>query len=158
MARVFHRRLAVLASVWLIAAAAFATRAAFFWHEQRVMPHAVLAQVPFDQEAGNIAFALSQGHGFGNLFRQPTGPTAWLAPVYPVVLSLIFRVLGPFTFASFVAAALLNCALSSAVIFPLYDLAVRVSSRGVAVACAWIWVFFPAGILFPPEWIWDTSL
>lgn len=144
--------------MWLAAAAAFATRAAFFWHEQSAIPHPVLAQVPFDQEAGNIAFALSQGQGFGNLFRQATGPTAWLPPVYPFVLSLIFRVFGAFTFASFVAAAVLNCIFSVAATFPLYDLARRVSSRGVAAVSAWVWVFLPAGILMPTEWIWDTSL
>jgi len=152
------RLFAPFASVWLITAAAFGARVAFLWHQQRVIPHEVLAQVPFNQEAGNIALALSQGHGFSNLFRQATGPTAWLPPVYPFVLSLIFRIFGAFTFASFIAAALLNCAFSAAATPPLYDLARRVSGRGVAVASGWIWVLLPAGILMPTEWIWDTSL
>src|SRR4029077_13933380 len=71
------RILLVLANVWFIAAAAFGTRLAFTLDQQRKIPHQVLATVPFDQEAGNIAFALSQRHGFSNLFRQNTGPTAW---------------------------------------------------------------------------------
>lgn len=148
----------VLCSVWLIASAAFATRAGFLWYQQHHIPHQVLAQVPFDQEAGNIAFALSQGRGFGNLFRQSTGPTAWLAPIYPLLLSFIFRLLGPFTFGSFVAAALLNCLFSAAVTFPLYDLARRIGGRGVAAGSCWLWVFLPSGILMPTEWIWDTAL
>src|SRR5438477_10282036 len=134
------RFLLILASVWFIAAAALSTRAAFLFYQQRQIPHEVLAQVPFDQEAGNIAFALSEGHGFSNLFRQTTGPTAWLAPVYPFLLSLIFRAFGPFTFSSFITAALLNTFFSAATIFPLYDLARRISSRGVAVATSWLWV------------------
>src|SRR5689334_2826877 len=87
----------LLTSVWFIAAAALATRVVFAWDQQRKIPHEVLAAVPFEQEAGNIALALSQGHGFSDLFRKPTGPTAWLAPVYPWVVSLIFRVFGALT-------------------------------------------------------------
>jgi hypothetical protein len=151
------RILILVTSVWFIAAAALATRTAFIWDQQRKIPHQVLATVPFENEASNIAFALAQGHGFRNLFRRDTGPTAWLAPVYPLLLSLIFRVFGPFTLHSFFAAAILNALFSAAVTFPLYDIARRISSRTVAIVSAWLWVFLPAGILMPFEWIWDTS-
>ena len=147
-----------VASPWLIAGAAFATRLGFLYYEQHVIAHQVLAQVPFDQEAGNIALALSQGHGFSNLFRQATGATAWLPPVYPSLLSLIFRSFGAFTFASFIAAALLNCLVSASTTFPLFHLAHRIGGRRVALASSCIWVFLPSGILMPTEWIWDTSL
>jgi len=152
------RILLILSSAWFIAAAALTARVTFLGHQQQQIPHEILAQAPFDNEAGNIALALSQGHGFSNLFRQPTGPTAWLAPVYPLLLSLIFRVFGPFTFSSFLAATLLNTLFSAAVTFPLYALAKKIASRGVAIAASWLWVFLPAGILMPTVWIWDTSL
>ena len=153
-----RRRAAILlASVWFIAAAALGTRLAFTWYQQSQVPHQALATVPFDQEAGNTAWALAEGRGFSNLFRQETGPTAWLTPVYPFLLSLIFRMFGAFTLASFFAAAILNTLFSAAVTFPLYDLAKRVAGPGVAVA-AGDWVFLPAGVLMPFEWIWDTSL
>src|SRR5579859_1026135 len=103
-----------LTSVWLIASVACVARAGFVWDQQRKIPHQVLAAVPFDNEAGNIANALAQGRGFGDVFRKPTGPTAWLAPVYPSLLAAIFRGTGPFTYASFLAAALLNCVFSAA--------------------------------------------
>ena len=80
------RVLLVLTSVWFIAAAALGTRLAFAWDQQGKIPHQVLATLPFDQEAGSTAFALSQGKGFSNLFRQNTGPTAWLAPLFPFLL------------------------------------------------------------------------
>jgi hypothetical protein len=156
--RPLSRVLLAFASIWFIAGAALGTRLAFAWEQQREIPHQVLATVPFDQETGNIAFALSQGHGFINLFRQNTGPTAWLAPVYPLLLSLIFRVSGPFTLNSFSAAAILNAFFSVAVTFPLFAIAKQVSSRALAVISCWLWVFLPAGILMPFEWIWDTSL
>ena len=152
------RILLLLTSVWFIAAAAVGTRLAFAYNQQRKIPHQILATVPFEQETGNIALALSQGEGFSNLFRQHTGPTAWIPPVYPFLLSLIFRVLGPFTLSSFFAAVFINALFSAATTFPLFHLAQKVAGRTVAIITAWFWVALPAGIMMPFEWIWDTSL
>jgi hypothetical protein len=152
------RILFVLTSVWFIAAVALGTRLAFAWDQQRKIPRQILSTVPFEQEAGNTAFALSQDQGFSNLFRQNTGPTAWLPPVYPFLLSLVFRVFGAFTIGSFFAAVLFNALFSAAATFPLFHLARQVAGRSVAIVSAWLWVFLPAGVMMPFEWIWDTSL
>ena len=150
--------LVLLTSVWVISAAALATRVAFAWDQQSKIPHQVLASFPFDQETGNIALALSQGNGFGNVFRKPTGPTAWLAPVYPVLLFVVFKIFGAMTVGSFFAAVLLNAVFSAAATFPLFAVARRVGGLGMAAGAGWAWVFLPAGVLMPFEWIWDTSL
>src|SRR5499427_5393107 len=121
------RLLLVLTSVWLIAFAALTTRLLFAWNQQGKIPHPALSTVPFDQETGNIALSLSEGHGYSNLFRKDTGPTAWLAPVYPVLLFGIFRFFGAMTLASFFAAVLLNAIFSAAATFPLYAIARRVA-------------------------------
>jgi len=152
------RLLILVTSVWVIAAAALAARVAFAWDQQRKIPHQVLASVPFDQETGNIALALWQGNGFGNVFRKPTGPTAWLAPVYPVLLFAVFKVFGAMTLASFFAAVLLNAVFSAAATFPLFAVGRRVGGLGVATATGWAWAVLPAGVLMPFEWIWDTPL
>ncbi|HET8965885.1 MAG TPA: glycosyltransferase family 39 protein [Candidatus Acidoferrum sp.] len=151
------RALLIFTSVWFIAAAALGTRLLFAWNQQSKIPHAALAMLPFDQETGNIALALSQGHGYANLFRKDTGPTAWLAPIYPFLLSLIFRFFGALTLSSFFAAVLLNALLSAGATFPLYAIARRLAGVPVAAATSWVWVLFPAGVLLPFEWIWDTS-
>src|SRR5215467_7176135 len=117
--------LVIITSVWFIALAAFATRLGFAWNQETKIPHQALATVPFDQETGNIALALYEGHGYANLFRKDTGPTAWLAPVYPVLLSLIFRFFGALTLASFLVAVLVNAIFSAAATFPLYAIARR---------------------------------
>ena len=153
-----RRVLAVLASVWMIAAAALLTRVAFVWDQQRKIPHEVLATVPFDNEAGNIANALAQGRGFSDVFRKPTGATAWLAPVYPLLLGGIFRLFGAFTYSAFLAAAILNCVFSAAATVPLFFAARRVGGVAAAALAGWIWAFSPGGVMLPFEWIWDTSL
>ncbi|HUL17602.1 MAG TPA: glycosyltransferase family 39 protein [Terriglobales bacterium] len=152
------RILALLCSVWFICGVAFAARAAFLWHEQSVIPHQALSVLPFAQEAGNIAFALSEGKGFSNVFRQETGPTAWLTPVYPLLLAGIFRVFGAFTFPAFLAAALMNCLFSAATSLPIYFAAKKVAGPVAAVLAAWLWAPFPNAVMIPTEWIWDTSL
>src|SRR5262249_29944247 len=153
-----NKLLSIATSVWLIFAAAFLMRTAFVWHQQRIIPHEVLASVPFENEAGNIANALAQGRGFSDAFRNPTGPTAWLAPVYPSLLAAIFRAFGQFTYSSFLAAAIVNCIFSSATTVPLYFAARRIGGVPLAALAAWLWAICPGGIILPFEWIWDTSL
>ncbi len=145
-------------SPWVIFGAALCLRLAFLFHQAHLVPAEALAVVPFQNEVGSVAAALANGQGYCCLFQQPTGPTAWLAPVYPLFLAGIFKTFGVFTVASFYVAALFNCAFSALVCLPLYRTAERVSGRASAVAAGWLWVFFPSGVLIPFEWIWDTSL
>jgi len=158
LAGMLRKLLALLTSVWLIAAVAFTARVAFVWDQQRKIPHQVLATVPFDSEAGNIANALAQGRGFSDVFRKPTGATAWLAPVYPLILSLIFRICGAFTYKAFLSAVMLNCVLSATATFALFFAARRMAGVPAAALAAWLWALYPSGIILPFEWIWDTSL
>jgi hypothetical protein len=153
-----RRLLTLLTSVWLITAAAFLTRVAFVWDQQRKIPHNVLATVPFEQEVGNIASALAAGRGFSDVFRQPTGPTAWLAPIYPTLIAAMFRLFGTFTYSSFLAAVLLNCVFSAAATVPLFFAARRIGGLAVASLAAWLWVIYPNAVMLPFEWVWDTSL
>jgi 4-amino-4-deoxy-L-arabinose transferase-like glycosyltransferase len=150
--------LRLITSAALIVVVAFLCRATFVIHQGALVPKQVLATVPFENEAGSIAQGLTQGKGFCCVFRQATGPTAWLAPVYPLLLAIIFKLFGVFTVTSFYVAALLNCAFSSLACAPLYAVGKRIGGVGVAALAAWIWALFPSGILFPFEWIWDTSL
>ena len=145
-------------SITLIFLVALALRVAFLVYEAHVIPANVLAYVPFEQEVGSVAKSLAEGQGFCCLFRQPTGPTAWLVPVYPLLLAAIFKVFGVFTLASFYAAALLNCIFSALACFPVFSIGKRVSGLPAAASAAWLWAIFPSGILMPTEWIWDTSL
>ena len=149
---------AVATSLALIVVVAAGLRLGFAWNQVRKIPSAALAVVPFQQETGNIAYSLSQGHGFSALFRQNTGPTAWLTPVYPLVLAAIFKIFGPFTQRAFFVAAGLNIVFSSAACVPIFYAGRRVAGSEVASAAAWLWAFFPNAILIPFEWIWDTSL
>jgi len=148
----------LISSPWFIFSVALLLRLSFLFYETHQIPANALATVPFQNEVGSVAAALAQGEGFCCVFHQPTGPTAWLAPVYPFFLASIFKVFGTFTAASFYSAASFNCVFSALVCWPLFYAALRIGNRGTAAAAAWLWAVFPSGILIPFEWIWDSSL
>jgi len=142
----------------LIFVFALCLRCAFLFHQARLIPAQALALVPFQNEVGNVADSLAHGQGFCCLFRQPTGPTAWLAPVYPLLIAAIFKLFGSFTVASLYAAALMNSVFSALACIPLFHAGKRIAGVGVAAAACWVWAIFPSGVMMPFEWIWDTSL
>jgi 4-amino-4-deoxy-L-arabinose transferase-like glycosyltransferase len=149
---------AALRSLPLILLVALLLRAGFAWDYQAHRPHAALRAVPFLFESGNIAYSLARGHGFGSPLRIDTGPTAWMTPVYPLLLSAIMRVFGIYTFASWVAAVTMNIGFSSITCIPLYYAAKRVGGADLATGAAWLWAVFPNAILLSFQSLWDTSL
>src|SRR5258708_40173868 len=64
-------------------------------------------------EAAGIGRGLVVGRGFASPFHDSAGPTSWLAPVYPCLLSGVFLVFGIQSPASVWAAVLLNVLFSS---------------------------------------------
>ena len=122
------------------------------------MPANLVGLVPFLNEAGNIAFSLAKGHGFSSPWWQETGPTAWLTPVYPWIVTVIYRIFGIHTPHAFYAAVLLNIIFSCATGVPIYFIGKKLAGGGVASGAAWLWAIFPNAIIIPYEWIWDTSL
>ena len=145
-------------SLTFIVLVAMAARITFAWDQARKIPPGVLAIVPFQQETGNIAYSLAQGKGFGSVFRMDTGPTAWLAPVYPLLVAGIFKIFGIFTARAFFATVFLNILFSSAACVPVFFAGKRIGGLGWPALAAWLWALFPNAIMMPFEWIWDTSL
>ncbi|MGB2643225.1 MAG: glycosyltransferase family 39 protein [Candidatus Acidiferrum sp.] len=114
--------------------------------------------VPFQTEAGHIAYSVASGKGFSSPFQRDSGPTAWLAPVYPYLLAGIFRCFGVYTLRSLFVAVSLNILFSAGACVPIFYAGKRVTTPGVAAAAAWLWALFPNAIVIPFEWVWDTCL
>jgi hypothetical protein len=125
-------------SVWLILAVAIVCRASYAYRQLRDIPPSVLASVPFEQETGNIAMALATEKGFSSPMRRDTGPTAWLTPVYPLIVAGIFGAFGVFTLHAFYAAAALNILFSVATCVPIYFAGRRIAGIGAASIAAWL--------------------
>jgi len=145
-------------SLLLIVLVALGARLGFAWNQERKIPREVLGIVPFEHETGSIAYALAEGKGFSSPFRRETGPTAWLTPVYPLLVAGVFRVFGAFTAKSFFAVVFLNALFSSAACIPIFHAGKRIGGLGVASGAAWLWAIFPNAVMMPFEWVWDTCL
>jgi hypothetical protein len=153
-----HELWKVYTSLVLILLVAFAARLVFAWDQERKIPDTALSTAPFAQETGNIAYSLVSGKGFSNPFRRETGPTAWLTPVYPLLVAVAFKFFGTFTIPAFFFLLFLNILFSTLVCIPIFHVGKRVAGLGVGAAAAWLWALFPSAIMVPFEWIWDTSL
>jgi 4-amino-4-deoxy-L-arabinose transferase-like glycosyltransferase len=153
-----QRLLTIATNLPAILCVSFLARVAFAIDQVRHMPSNLVGLVPFLNETGNIAFSLAKGHGFSSPWWQETGATAWLTPVYPWIVSIVYRVFGIHTPHAFYAVVLLNIVFSIATCVPIYFIGKKVAGLGVASGAAWLWAIFPNGILIPYEWVWDTSL
>ncbi len=145
-------------SLPVILAVALAMRLAFaadFIHKN---PSHALGVIPFLFEPGNIARSLATAHGFASPFRVETGPTAWMAPVYPMLLAGVFRVFGIYTYQAFLAAVALNIAFSTVTCVPIFFAGKRIGGLGFAAFAAWLWALFPNAIVLPFESLWDACL
>lgn len=145
-------------SLVLIVVVAFGVRAAFAWNQTEQIPRQFVGIVPFRTETGHIAYSLATGKGFASPFQRDSGPTAWLTPLYPLIVAGFFKIFGVYTRAAFVAAILLNIACSSATCIPIFYAGKRMLGVWVGAGAAWLWALFPNAIMIPFEWIWDTSL
>jgi 4-amino-4-deoxy-L-arabinose transferase-like glycosyltransferase len=149
---------AILTSLTLILIVALALRVAFAWNYVGQHSQQALSVIPFMFESSNIAVSLAQGHGFGSPFRVPTGPTAWMTPVYPWLLSGVFRIFGTYTFYSYLAASALNILFTTLACIPIFFAGKRIAGTGLGAGAAWLWAVFPNAILLTFESMWDACL
>lgn len=129
-------------------------------HTYRVRPAEDHFQ--FGWEAGRIARALITGYGyadpFANVWAAHTGPTAWLPPLYPLLLAGIFRVFGVYTPASAWVLFAIQSAFSAATALAVWEIAVRCFSRRVALWSAWLWALYPAAMQYAVRWPWEMTI
>src|SRR5208283_2346702 len=123
---------AVVTSLWLIMLVALALRLGYMWQFQSIHPRQGVSVIPFLFESGNIAHSLATGHGFSSPFRVDTGPTAWMTPLFPLLLAGIFRIFGVYTFHAWAATVLLNISCCTLACIPIYYAAKRIG--GIALA------------------------
>ena len=159
MTRAFTNSLrAAAASLWQIMLVALALRLGYMWQFQSIHPRQGISVIPFLFESGNIAHSLATGHGFSSPFRVDTGPTAWMTPLFPLLLAGIFRVFGAYTFHAWAATVLVNISCCTLACIPIYFAAKRIGGIALAAGTAWLWAIFPNAILMPVESMWDASI
>ncbi len=121
-------------------------------------------------EAARIARSLVHGHGYGNPFNGLSGPTAWLPPLYPLLIALAFKLFGIYTRGAAFFLLVCNSLFSAAVAPAVYEIAARCFDANgfarrssskvepVALWSAWMWAIYPAALQYAIHWIWEMSL
>ncbi|MGI4828050.1 MAG: ArnT family glycosyltransferase [Janthinobacterium lividum] len=108
-------------------------------------------------EMGFLADSLIHGHGLSSPFGVPTGPTAIVAPGYPLFTALVFRVLGSYTWPAALCLMLLNAGCNTATVYLIYRLARALADGRTATLAAMFWAY-SLPLLWMPTIFWETSL
>jgi 4-amino-4-deoxy-L-arabinose transferase-like glycosyltransferase len=111
----------------------------------------------FGYEVGRIAQSVVSGHGFSSPFPAWSGPTAWLGPLYPLLLAAVFKVFGVYSLHSAFAILTINAIFSALTCATIFLIGEEVFGHTVAWASAWLWALLPYAT-FWSTYIWDTSL
>jgi hypothetical protein len=155
---------------WMIFWAGFGLRVAVILIGHTYKVRTDQANFNFGFEAGRIARSVATGHGFGNPFNGASGPTAWLPPLYPLLMAAAFKLFGVYSRGAALALLVVDSALSAAVAPAVYEIAARcfdargIARRGskyaapVALWSAWLWAVYPAALQYAVHWIWEMSL
>src|SRR5271170_7592220 len=149
---------AAATSLWLMMLVALALRLGYMWQFQNIHPRQGVSVIPFLFESCNIAHSLATGHGFSSPFRVDSGPTAWMTPLFPLLLAGIFRIFGAYTFRAWAATVLLNISCCTLACIPIYFAGKRIGGIALGAGAAWLWAVFPNAILLPVESMWDASI
>lgn len=164
--RFFRRATREQAGVAAAVAVAFLLRVIviFAFHTYEYQTRMLASNLPsgshfaFGYETGAIAGSIARGEGFSSPFGVPTGATAWIAPVYPLMCAAIFKLFGVYSTASAIAILSLNSLFAALTCVPIYLIGKRLFNARVAILSSWLW----AGCLFfmrwPTTWIWEVSL
>jgi hypothetical protein len=108
-------------------------------------------------ELGTLAQSLVAGRGLSSAFGGSTGPTALLAPGYPAVIALLFRIFGSFTFRAAIAVMAMQLLFSLMTVLLIMHIALRCFGNRAANLAGTFWaVSLP--LIWMPTIFWETCL
>ncbi|MGH9511571.1 MAG: glycosyltransferase family 39 protein [Terriglobales bacterium] len=145
-------------SLLVIVLAAFLLRLAVITvgHTYRITPRRDHFQ--YGWEMGRLARSIALGQGFSSPTDLPTGPSAWAPPVYPYILTIVFKLFGIYSAASAFVILTFNSLFAALTCLTIYGIAEYIYGTAVARAAAWTWALFPYVIYWPVRVVWETSL
>ena len=147
----------ILRSPALAVIAAYLLRMALMWlthrHEDPIHPRFQTVGL----EASLVARSLAMGKGFFGPFPGYQATTAALAPVYPFLGAIGYKLFRGDSYATLFFQTM-NCAFSAATCWPICAIGKKLFGEKIGLASAWFWVFLPYAVYLPLEWAWDQSL
>ena len=148
----------ILRSPALAVVAAYGLRMALLWfsHHNEDPVHPSFETVGMENDL--VAMSLAMGKGFFGPYPGYEAVTAVIAPVYPLLSAIGYKLFHLDVFGAVVFCQTINSAFSAATCWPIFAIGKKVFSERVGLASAWLWAFLPFAVLLPLEWTWDQSL
>jgi Dolichyl-phosphate-mannose-protein mannosyltransferase len=148
----------LLRSPALAVVAAYGLRMLLFWlsHYNEDYGHPRFETVGMENNL--VALSIATGKGFFGPYPGYEAITAVIAPIYPFLTAIGYKLFHLDSFAGVIFCQTMNSAFSAATCWPIHAIGKKVFGERVGLASAWLWVFLPYAILFPLEWTWDQSL
>jgi hypothetical protein len=154
---------------WVIFWVGFAVRVAWILMGRTYRFPVMMDHFEYGWEVGRIARSLVQGQGYANPFNGPSGATAWLSPLYPLLVAFGFKMFGVYSRGAAIFVMVCDSAFSAGTAMAVYEIAARcfdarrIAARGavgapVAMRSAWLWALYPAAMQYAVRWIWEMSL
>ena len=107
-------------------------------------------------EMGLLGDRLVHGHGLDSPFGPPTGPTAMIAPGYPLLVAGVFRLLGSYSQAAEFTLISLNIIANVLTVWLILRVSRRLAGERPALCVATFWACSPP-LLWMPTIFWETS-
>jgi hypothetical protein len=108
-------------------------------------------------EMGLLAKSLLAGQGLSSPFGGSTGPTAFIAPIYPILVAIVFRLFGQFSTASAIVIMVAQILLNLVTMWLVMRLALRLSNQRTATLAGLVWAC-SLPLIWMPTIFWETSL
>ena len=104
-----------------------------------------------------LAHSILTGRGLSSPFGGSTGPSAFLAPAYPLLVALVYRIFGPSTTGSAVALTALQTLFGVLTVLMVMLVAERLFGRRTANMAGLLCAVSPT-MVWLPALFWETSL
>jgi len=148
-------------SAWLMVSVGLLFRLGSVAYQYRYHLNPALDHWRFGWEMGRVGRAIFEGRGFASPLYEPSGPTAWMAPVYPALIALGFKLFGLYTASAAWFILSLNALFGAFTVLPVRAIVRRVfgiaAHREIVVA-GWLWTLLPYSIYVAGERIWENTL
>lgn len=112
----------------------------------------------FGWEEFAVAESVARGEGFADTFGGGTGPSAWVAPVYPVLVAGLIRIFGGLNPSLAFTLFALQAMLSAATAVLLWRVGLNLGGQRLGRASAWVYALYPVSVYYPVTVVWHTTL
>ncbi len=158
-------RLATHVWVWVIAItfAAFCIRAGMIELVGDATNFRVAEKNPRDliwewgYEQGAISQSVADGDGFRDPFNKESGPTAWAAPLYPMLVAALLKITSGPAWSTALTLALLQALSAALTCVFLFRLGRALHSATLGLLTAGAWALHPMAAYLPVALVWDST-